>query len=105
MVARTLRVMVPVCAVSLCLFLLAGCNRKASLATDPAPFRDAVHAYLASKSMDMKVSEFRTLTTTGDRAEAEIALVQSDGAAGWKVRWRFWFERHDGRWTVARHQQ
>lgn len=105
MVRQQLTTTMRLLAAAACLMLLAGCGRKASLAADPAPFRDAVHAYLAAKSMDMKVSEFRTLTTAGDRAEAEIALVQSDGAAGWKVRWRFWFERHDGRWAVARHQQ
>jgi hypothetical protein len=92
-------------AVLACLALVAGCNRKAALAADPAPFRDAVHAYLADKSMDMKVAEFRTLTTAGDRAEADIALEQAEGAAGWKVRWHFWFERQGGRWAVTRHQQ
>jgi hypothetical protein len=88
-----------------CLLLLAGCGRKAELATDPTPFRDAVHAYLASKSMDMKVAEFRTLSVTGDNAQANIALEQAEGAAGVKVRWAFWFQRQNGAWVVSRHQQ
>ena len=92
--------------ISVCgLLLLTGCGKRAALAADPAPFQQAVHAYLADKSMDMKVAEFKTLTVTGDQAEAEIALEQAEGAAGVKVRWKFWFDRKNNVWTVLRHQQ
>ena len=96
-------------AAGACLLLLllptTGCGRKVELTADPTPFGAAVHAYLADQSMDMKVADFKSLTITGDMAQADIALEQAEGVAGVKVRWTFWFQRQNGAWTVSRVRQ
>ncbi len=84
--------------------LVAGCGKAKAPDIDTTPFRDAVQVYLASKSMDLKVFEFKTLAVEDNNAEAEISLEHAGGMVGPKVRWRFWFERKAGKWQVSRHE-
>jgi len=83
----------------------AGCGGTGTSPADPEPFVAAVHDYLDTHHMDLRVAAVKSLTVTGDRATAEMAMEHADGMVGVKVRWRFEFTRTDRGWTVTRHEQ
>ena len=88
------------------LALLAGGCAKPEAAVDGAVFEKAIQAYLDSRSMGMKVAEFKHLKVTGDQAEAVASMQEAEGMVGAKVRWTFRFARDkSGAWTVTEHKQ
>lgn len=93
-------------ALNVCVLLALGCG-KSTPPVDPAPFKQAIHAYLDSKSMALKVYEFKELTVdgTGNSANAVVSLEHAEGMVGVKVRWKFTFARRQGKWVATSHEQ
>ena len=85
--------------------LLAGCGGKVSeVSADTAPFEQAVAAYCESKSMDMKVVEFKSLDIEGDKATAVCSMTEKSDMYNIKVRWRFEFAKEGDAWRVERYE-
>ena len=93
-------------ALSLSLLASFGCSKSGPV-VDPAPFKTAIHAYLKSKSMGLKVYEFKEITVdeTGNGAKAVVSLEHAEGMVGVKVRWTFTFAKQQGKWTATSHEQ
>lgn len=87
--------------------LAAGCARESAVTADTGPFAKAIVVYLRKESMDLKIDEFKTLTTDGKQASAQVSLAAADETmARIKVRWTFQFEQQgDGGWRVASRQE
>jgi len=93
--------------VAIVVIWVCGCGGgdKKPTAAEAAPFQSAIATYLDSKSMDLKVFDFRKLDVTDDLAEGEVSLEHAGGMVGPKVRWTFWFEKRNGTWVATRHEQ
>jgi len=97
------RVFLPLAAAA-ALVWLCGCG-KSEPPPDTGPFEKAITAYLADKSMEIKVSEFKELKVDGSSAEASASMEHAGGLVGPKVRFKFWFALDEDGWTVTGHQQ
>lgn len=90
---------------NLCVLLALGCGKSAP-PVDPTPFKEAIHKYLDSRSMALKVYQFKELTVdaTGNGANAVVSLEHAEGMVGAKVRWKFTFAKQQDKWVTTSHQ-
>jgi len=78
---------------------IAGCGEKAPT-IDTAPFEKSITEYLASKSMDMKVSKFKDIKVNGNQANATCSMKHKS-LPGPAVQWGFTFTKEDDTWKVS----
>ena len=85
--------------------MLCGCGPKV-VTEGTEPFEQAIAAYLRDRSMDMRVTEFRSLEI-GDKTATAVCKLEpsSDIYGGLGVAWEFQFKMARGEWQVAEHKR
>ncbi len=89
---------------ALSLFNMVGCgDNTPAITEDTAQFKKAVASYCRSHNYGMKVKKFISLKATADKADAVVKMQEAGGTYGISVRWKFKFEKQNGKWKILSH--